>query len=41
MTAYEVKAGGRWLYKLATNLIGKAQQAYAALNTRDANPTRR
>ena len=35
MVAYEVKAE-RWVFKLATNLVGKAQQAYAALTTEDA-----
>ena len=35
MTAYEVKAE-RWAFKLATNLIGKAQQAYASLRVEDA-----
>ena len=34
MIAYEVKAE-RWAFKLATNLVGKAQQAYASLSTRD------
>ena len=36
MRAYEVKRE-RWVFKLATNLIGKAQQAYAGLSTEDAN----
>ena len=35
MTAYEVKAEC-WAFKLATNLIGKAQQAYASLRVEDA-----
>ena len=33
MNAYE----GRWAFKLAANLIGKAQQAYASLNDIDAS----
>ena len=36
MVAYEVKAE-RWVFKLATNLVGKAQQAYAATNHRGCN----
>ena len=36
MTAYEVKRE-RWVFKLASNLIGKAQQAYAGLSTEDAS----
>ena len=35
MKAYEVKEE-RWVFKLATNLVGKAQQAYAALGPEDA-----
>ena len=35
MKAYEVKRE-RWAFKLATNLIGKAQQAYTALGPEDA-----
>ena len=35
MKAYEVKEE-RWVLKLATNLVGKAQQVYAALNPEDA-----
>ena len=35
MTAYEVEAN-RWAYKLAPQLTGKAQQAYASLDTDDA-----
>ena len=35
MNAYEVKKD-RWAYKLATNLVGKAQQAYASLSPEDA-----
>ena len=31
MTAYEVKRE-RWVFKLVSNLIGKAQQAYAGLS---------
>ena len=36
MTAYEVKRE-RWVFKLASNLTGKAQQAYAGLSTEDAS----
>jgi hypothetical protein len=32
MQAYDVKPD-RWVHKLATQLIGKAQQAYTALST--------
>ena len=35
MKAYEVKEE-HWVFKLATNLVGKAQQAYAALGPEDA-----
>ena len=35
MKAYEIQ--GRWAFKLAANLIGKAQQAYASLNDTDAS----
>ena len=34
MVAYKVKAE-RWAFKLATDLVGKAQQAYAELSTED------
>ena len=34
MKAYEVKEE-RWVFKLFTNLVGKAQQVYAALNPED------
>ena len=34
--AYEVKPE-RWVFKLASNLVGKAQQAYAGLSTEDAS----
>ena len=36
MCAYEVKRE-RWAFKLAANLVGKAQQAYAALSVEDAS----
>ena len=36
MTAYEIKQE-RWVFKLASNLVGKAQQAYAGLSTEDAS----
>lgn len=36
MMAYEVKCE-RWVFKLASNLVGKAQQAYASLSTEDAS----
>ena len=36
MIAYEVK-DDRWVFKLASNLVGKAQQAYASLNAEDAS----
>lgn len=36
MSAYEVKRE-RWAFKLAANLVGKAQQAYAALSAEDAS----
>ena len=35
MKAYEVKEE-KWAFKLATNLVGKAQQAYAALSPEEA-----
>ena len=35
MTAYEVKKEC-WAFKLAANLVGRAQQAYAALSSVDA-----
>lgn len=35
MVAYEVKKE-RWTFKLAPNLVGKAQQASAGLSTADA-----
>lgn len=35
MTAYEVRQE-RWAFKLASNLSGKAQRAYAAMNIADA-----
>ena len=36
MTAYEVKRE-RWAFKLASQLVGKAQQAYAAMSAEDAS----
>ena len=36
MSAYEVNRE-RWIFKLAPNLVGKAQQAYAALSAVDAS----
>ena len=33
---YEVNRE-RWAFKLAANLVGKAQQAYAALSVEDAS----
>ena len=36
MSAYEVKRE-HWVFKLAPNLVGKAQQAYAALSAVDAS----
>ena len=36
MSAYEVKRE-RWVFKLAPNLVGKAQQAYAVLSAVDAS----
>ena len=36
MKAYEIQEG-RLAFKLAANLIGKAQQAYASLNDTDAS----
>ena len=36
MIAYEVKHD-RWVFKLASSLVGKAQQAYASLNAEDAS----
>ena len=35
MLAYEVKKE-KWAYKLAPQLVGKAQQAYAGLTVADA-----
>ena len=35
MTAYEVNRQ-RWVYKLAPQLSGKAQQAYAAMSSEEA-----
>ena len=35
MTTYEIKQD-KWSFKLAPQLIGKAQQAYAALTTEEA-----
>ena len=35
MKAYEVKEE-RWVFKLATNLVGKTQQEYEALGPEDA-----
>ena len=35
MAAYEVRQN-RWVFKLASNLVGKAQLTYAGLSTEDA-----
>ena len=35
MIAYEVSQD-KWVYKLAANLVGKAQEAYAALSLQEA-----
>ena len=34
--AYEVQKE-RWAFKLASNLVGKAQMAYASMNAADAS----